>query len=506
MLKELESTEQFMAEIEVLRRKIAELRGIEQRCRQAEAALKSLEERNRLLGDSSPLGILTFNTQGRITGITRKMLKMLSWPPVDDPKSMRLSDCQTMVSSDVFTDIQRCIDQKKAIIVEHPYTAPQGDVAYLRYYLSPLTGADGSVSEIMVMVEDYTNLKRTEKALRESEMRYRLLFQSAPIALVERDASQLKAHLEQLRASGISDFRKYLERNPSQVQHCWSLIKSGDYNPAYLELMDLTNSDEPSGPLLPTDSKAFWEMALEIILVIAEGRNANERELTLVTATGESKFVLGKSLVVSGHEKTMERMVVALVDLSPRIKAEKTLRQSEHRFRNEALRDNLTGLFNQRYLYQSLAELIEGAQINGTQISMIFLDLDHFKQIVDAHGHLNGSRAIRQVALTIDNCLAKPAYAVAFAGDEFVVVLPGMDQSQALQKAAEIRSRIKDTVYVLEEDIEVRLQASFGIATWPQDAKELNGLIAAADQALFTIKDAGKDAIGQFQRQEWNQS
>lgn len=76
-----------------------------------------------------------------------------------------------------------------------------------------------------------------------------------------------------------------------------------------------------------------------------------------------------------------------------------------------------------------------------------------------------------------------------------------MDQSQALQKAAEIRSRIKDTVYVLEEDIEVRLQASFGIATWPQDAKELNGLIAAADQALFTIKDAGKDAIGQFHRQ-----
>lgn len=501
MTIELESTEQFMAEIEVLRREIAELRGIEQRCRQTESTLKSLEERNRLLGDSTPFGIFTIDTQGRITGITRKMLEMLPWLPVDDPQSMRLSDCQIMVSSDVFTDIQRCIDQKKAIIAEHPYTDPQEDVAYLRYYFSPLSGADDSVSEVMVMVEDYTDLKTTEKALRESEIRYRQLFQAAPIALVERDASQLKAYLEQLRASGISDFRKYLERNPSQVQHCWSLIKSGDYNPAYLELMDITNSAELSGPLLPTDSKTFREMALETILVVAGGRKTNERELTLVTATGKSKFVLGKSLVVSGHEETMDRVVVALIDLSPRIKKEKALRKSEHRFRDQSLRDNLTGLFNQRYLYQSLAELIESAQINGTQISMIFLDLDHFKQIVDAHGHLNGSRAIRQVALTINNCLRKPAYAVAFAGDEFVVVLPGMDQDQALQKAAEIRSRIKETVYVLEEDIEVRLQASFGIATWPQHATKLNDLIAAADQALFTIKDTGKDAIGQFQRQ-----
>ena len=241
-------------------------------------------------------------------------------------------------------------------------------------------------------------------------------------------------------------------------------------------------------------------MAREIILVAAAGNTADEREETLVTTTGELKIVLGKSLVVSGHEDTLARVAIALVDISQRKKAEAALRESERRFRDQALRDGLTGLYNQRYLYQSLAEWIERAQPSDTPISLIFMDLDHFKKVVDTHGHLNGSRAIQKVAGTIDNCLQEPAFAVAYAGDEFVVVLPGLDQSQALQKAYEIRSRVKNTVYVLDQGIEVRLQASFGIATFPQHATDLNGLIAAADQALFAIKAAGKDAIGQFQK------
>ncbi|MBR9987955.1 MAG: sensor domain-containing diguanylate cyclase [Desulfosarcina sp.] len=475
------------------------MKDIEQRCQKADGALKAIKERNRLLGDSTPLGIFTIDAQGVITGINRKMLSMFAWPSSDDPASMNIFDCRPLTASGIVADIQRCIAQNKPVVTERPYISPQGANIHLRCYFSPVPGSDDAVGGVMAIVEDYTDMKRTEEALRESEKRYRQLFQSAPIALIEWDVSHLKAYLEKLRASDVTNFREYLEGHPREVHHCWSLIKTVDYNQAFLKLMGVADSAGPSGDFIPTEAEGFLRMAREIILLAAAGNTAEEREETIVTTTGEPKIVLGKSLVVSGHEDTLERVAIAMVDISQRKKAEAALRESEQRFRDQALRDGLTGLYNQRYLYQSLAVWIDGAKNADTPISVIFMDLDHFKTIVDTHGHLNGSRAIQKVAGTIANCLQEPAFAVAYAGDEFVVVLPGMDQPRALQKASEIRASMKNTVYVLDQGIEVRLRASFGIATFPQHATDLNGLIAAADQALFAIKEAGKDAVGQFQ-------
>ena len=169
-----------------------------------------------------------------------------------------------------------------------------------------------------------------------------------------------------------------------------------------------------------------------------------------------------------------------------------------HHIQDLALHDNLTGLFNTRYLYQSLTELIEAGKTANSFLSLIFMDLDHFKYVVDTHGHLNGSRAIQQVAATIKQSLEDPAYAVAYAGDEFVVVLPGFDQSRARQKADEIHSRIMSTVYLLDQGIEVRLQVSFGIATFPEHASDVTSLLGRADRELFAMKEERKQAEGRY--------
>jgi len=341
--------------------------------------------------------------------------------------------------------------------------------------------------------------READAAFRKSEQRHRQLFQSAPIALIERDASHLKAYLEQLCKSGVSNLRAYLEENPRRIHDCWSLIKTVDYNPAFLELMGLPVGTAPRSTYMPTDSKNFLRLARDIILMIAGGETASEREVTLVTASGESRVVWGKSLVVAGHEKTMDRVVIALVDISRRKQAENLLRESERRFREQSLRDGLTGLYNQRYLYRSLAGWIERSQTTGVPISLICIDLGDFKKVVDTHGHPNGSRIIRKVAQTIDQCLESPAYSVAYAGDEFVVVLPETDRLRAWQKAVEIRFRVKNSVYLLDRGIEVRVQASSGTATFPRDAGNLNDLIAAADHALFAVKEACKGSICQFE-------
>src|SRR5262249_34037275 len=152
--------------------------------------------------------------------------------------------------------------------------------------------------------------------------------------------------------------------------------------------------------------------------------------------------------------------------------AEAALRASEARFRYQAAHDNLTGLFNTRYLYRNLARLIgtNGDGDSGTAFALIFMDIDHFKAVVDTYGHLNGSRVIQEVAATIQEQLVEPAYAVAYAGDEFVVVLPGLTKEQGYLAAEEIRAGIAARVYLREEGYTVRLTASFGVVGYPEDA------------------------------------
>jgi diguanylate cyclase (GGDEF)-like protein len=272
------------------------------------------------------------------------------------------------------------------------------------------------------------------------------------------------------------------------------MIRTVALNQAFLAMMDAESPDELKVSLYPTDRAEFFEMALDVILMIADGTISHERERTLYSLKHRRREVIIKALIVSGHEDTLARIVISLVDITARKQAEEALRLSEQKFREQALRDNLTGLYNRRYLYQSLSELIEKA--DGSPVSLVFMDLDNFKQVVDAFGHLNGSRAIQEVAATIRECLCEPAYAVAYAGDEFVIVLPGADPAAALACAGRIRDRMNETLYLGREGIRAKLRASFGIGTFPIHAHDVTGLLAAADRSLFEVKAAGKDGIG----------
>lgn len=493
MNSEFKTREQLLAEVDALRKRMKE---VEERSKRAEEALRAIEHRDQLLGDSAPFGIFTMDLQGQITGLNRKMMEIFQWPATEDVTSVNLFEFQPMLETGVVEDCRRCIQKGEPIVTNYPGITWQGECLSLRFHLCPVPDDAGTVSGVLAFVENVTSLKLAQDAIQESEERYRLLFQSTPIALIERDASQLKAYLDRLRASGVTDFSNYLAENPQEVAHCMSMIIMVDYNDAFVQLLEAHGREELKKGFIPADPKEFYRMARGIILMLAEGNISQEREETLLTLKGNKRNVLVKALIVSGHENTFARIVGSLVDISKRKQAEEALRASEQHFREQAMRDILTGLYNRRYLYQSLSELIEAGKSEQSPLSLIFMDLDSFKHVVDTHGHLNGSRAIREVAATIRDSIEEPAYAVAFAGDEFVVVLPGLNQAQAEETALTIRTRMNNTVYLLEQGLEVKLQASFGIATFPDHASDLTELLALADRALFAVKEKGKGSIG----------
>lgn len=172
------------------------------------------------------------------------------------------------------------------------------------------------------------------------------------------------------------------------------------------------------------------------------------------------------------------------------------MKRINSRLEHLAIHDDLTGLYNTRYLYDALYQLIENSKAENRSFALLFMDMDNFKHVVDTYGHLNGNRALREIAETIMESISKPCYGVAYGGDEFVIVLPGFDKEQAIKTTESIRARMKETTYLSSQGCNVKLSASFGIAAYPDDATEARALLKLADQLMFRIKETSKDAIG----------
>lgn len=159
--------------------------------------------------------------------------------------------------------------------------------------------------------------------------------------------------------------------------------------------------------------------------------------------------------------------------------------------RDMSLREHVTGLYNTRHLYRFLQRQLR----KGGPLSLIFLDMDNFKSVVDTYGHLNGTRALQEVAKTLDACIEEPAFAVSYGGDEFVVVLPGFTKGEGFRKAEEIRERMLQTTYLTGKGLSVKLSASFGLAACPEDSCDPETLMASADHAMFGAKYMGKNRV-----------
>lgn len=153
--------------------------------------------------------------------------------------------------------------------------------------------------------------------------------------------------------------------------------------------------------------------------------------------------------------------------------------------------DDVSGYYNSRYLHQRLAEIIDSGQMT----SLVFLDMDNFKRIVDTYGHPMGSKALKEVAQVIDSQLTGSDFLVRYGGDEYVVVLPGQDKPKALKKVKKIHAALNRAVFLEEDGHQVKVSASFGIANYPEDAQDLKGLLLSADISMYRSKDRGKNSI-----------
>lgn len=157
--------------------------------------------------------------------------------------------------------------------------------------------------------------------------------------------------------------------------------------------------------------------------------------------------------------------------------------------------DDLTKLHNARYLRQFLLNEIRRARRYGSFVSALFLDLDDFKQVNDAHGHLAGSHVLMEMAAVILSSIRDTDAVARYGGDEFVIVLPDTGMELAGTVAERIREKIARHSFHAGRNLSLSLTASFGVAAFPEHASSPQQLIACADTAMYEAKAANKNCI-----------
>jgi diguanylate cyclase (GGDEF)-like protein len=157
--------------------------------------------------------------------------------------------------------------------------------------------------------------------------------------------------------------------------------------------------------------------------------------------------------------------------------------------------DDLTRLFNSRYLNLYLGREIKRCKRHGIPLSVIFLDLDGFKGINDQYGHLAGSGTLTEVGTILAQGVRESDILARYGGDEFVVVLPETPASGALVIAERLRRAIEEHRFLAPQGVAARISASFGISTYPDHALSPEGLIQKADQAMYRVKEREKNGI-----------
>ena len=160
-----------------------------------------------------------------------------------------------------------------------------------------------------------------------------------------------------------------------------------------------------------------------------------------------------------------------------------------------AITDDLTKLFNTRYLNRTIEIEIQRASRYNSSLSLIFMDIDYFKRINDGFGHLIGSKVLVEMGQLLLRNLRTVDIVARYGGDEFVIVLPQTPPKSAVQIAERMRKSVEQNTFLRKEGYTLKLTASFGVASYPESARSKEELIKIADEAMYRVKYQTRNAV-----------
>jgi len=294
--------------------------------KRAEEALRQSEERFRTLSETSQTGIYIFQN-GTILYVNPTFARIYGYTPEEmlgmDPLSLVTPEDRAFVKE----RMQARLDKKEKISeYESRMVTKDQRIINVRIMgaVIPFQGRPAIAGNLL----DITEQKRAEEALRESEERYRILFDESPISLWEEDLSDIRFWLDTKKEEGINDFRTYFEMHPEDVPSCIRMVTVTRINRATEALFGTHSLKEFSESLSSVFTPESYTSFREELIAIGMGRTAFEGEVPLHALSGEKKIALLKMLVVPGFESTLKKVFISFIDITEQKKVEDSLRQA----------------------------------------------------------------------------------------------------------------------------------------------------------------------------------
>ena len=210
-------------------------------------------------------------------------------------------------------------------------------------------------------------------------------------------------------------------------------------------------------------------------------------------AQGEALGVLYLSSLKLGElAKTKQQLAVTIAEQISLSLANLKLRET---LQNQSIRDSLTGLFNRRYLEESLEREIHRAKRKQQSLGIIMLDIDHFKRFNDTFGHEAGDTVLRELGLFLQQYVRQSDIACRYGGEEFTLILPEASLEIVRQRAEQLRQGVKHLQVQHRRQSLGAITLSLGVACFPEHGLSAETVIRAADAALYRAKAEGRDAV-----------
>lgn len=172
----------------------------------------------------------------------------------------------------------------------------------------------------------------------------------------------------------------------------------------------------------------------------------------------------------------------------------------QEKLRSQALRDPLTGLYNRRFFEQKLTEHVNNSATSTESLSLLMLDLDHFKRFNDNFGHDAGDYVLKEISAMLKRTVSDDEIACRLGGEELAVILPHSDMDEATEYADNIVTQIR-TMHLEHKGLSLgQLSVSIGVSTYPEPSSDIEGLVKMADKALYMAKEQGRDRVVNYRQ------